>query len=615
MTARWMLATLLCGGLSLAQYTQLPRPTTVAAPDFSNSPRLTDLIRGGNIYLSLSDALALAMENNLDIELQRYALMAADAELNRAKGGGTLRGLNYVLLESPAGVGGPLSPLVTSPATATRTTSGTSVSTSNVALGALSSAQANLSMAGTVTQTNGTAVPLLDPSVNGVLSFNRQNALQSNITSNGTPDLITRVSAANAGIQQGFLSGAQATLGYNNTYQSLNSTKVSYSPYTLSTFGINITQPLLRGFGGRLNSRFIRMAANEQKISSLLFQQQLVATVYGVIRLYTDFQALYEDRRVKEESVAAAQKLYADIRTQVESGTTAPIELVRANALISTSKQDLINATGLLEEQEAILKNVLTRQGIRDAAVRAARIIPTDSLTIPETDTVQPVQDLISGAMANRPDLEQARLQVDNTRIGLSGSRNALLPQVDLVGTAQANGLAGSQNPLTATPDRTFLGGYGTLMGQVFSAQYPTVGIGIQVNLPLRNRVAEADYARDLIQYRQQQIRQHQLESQATLEIEDALIAMRRARASYEAAVQARILQQQSLETERLKYDAGVSTTYFVIQYENQLAQSKSTEVAAKSAYAKARAAVQRASGTILEENSISVEVVRRPSR
>jgi outer membrane protein TolC len=130
----------------------------------------------------------------------------------------------------------------------------------------------------------------------------------------------------------------------------------------------------------------------------------------------------------------------------------------------------------------------------------------------------------------------------------------------------------------------------------------------VQVTLPIRNRVAEADLARDELQLRQSQVRLRQLENEARLEVEDAVIAMRRARASYEAAVQARKYQQESLEAEQAKYEVGASTSFFVIQYESLLAQAKSTEVAAKSAYVKARAALERATGTILDAHQISLE-------
>jgi outer membrane protein TolC len=296
----------------------------------------------------------------------------------------------------------------------------------------------------------------------------------------------------------------------------------------------------------------------------------------------------------------------------VEEGTLAPVELTRAGALVFTSRQDLINAQGLLEEQEAILKTVLTRRGNEDVQVRAARIIPTDPLRIPDDDQTRPMEELIAQALARRPDLGQARFQIENAEIGLRGTRNALLPQVDLVGVMQNNALAGTSNPFVPGADANMLGGYGTALEQILARKYPTYGIGVQVALPLRNRVAEADLARDQIQLRQQQIRLRLIENQARLEVEDALIAMRRARASWQAAGEARRLQQESFAAEQAKFEVGASTSYFVIQYESLLAQARSTEVAARSAHAKARAALQRATGTILEENKISVAAAAR---
>ena len=576
--------------------------------NFQNSPRVHELIRAGTLYLSVQDAIALAIENNLDIELQRYSLPAAAADLLRAQGGGVVRGLNYTLAEVPVGVGGPLSPVVTNPATSGRATAGTSVATNALELGVLGTPQTNLSIQGSVPQSTGTAVPIFDPALVGQLNWTHQTAPQVNFGSYDTAALVTNTTTANAGIQQGFFTGAQASVNFNNNHQSLNALNSGFDPYTGSSLGLTVTQPLLRGFGGSLNRRFIRIAGDEQKITSLLFRQQLIATVYGVIRLYTDFVALYEDEKVKLETLRLAQKLLDDTKAQVEEGTLAQVEMTRANAQVFSTQQDLINARGLREEQEAILKNVLTRRGNEDPEVQGARVIPTDQLTLPEKDEIRPMQDLIADALANRPDLDQARLQIDISHISLAGARSLTQPEVDLVGVMQNNGLAGPASPFVANPYPGFIGGYGSTLDQVFTRKYPTYGIGVQVTLPIHNRVAEADLARDEIQVKQSEIRLRQLQNQARLEVEDALIAMRRARSSYEAAEQARKLQQESLEAEQAKFDVGASTAFFVIQYESLLAQARSTEVAAKSSYVKARAALQRATGSILDENHISFE-------
>ncbi len=582
--------------------------TGAPAVNFGNSQRVHDLVRAGNMYLSLQDALALALENNLDIELQRYALMVTRTEQLRTAGGGATRGVLFTVAEAPAGVGGPLSSLLTSPAVAGRATANSAVAANAVSLITLAGTTTNLSVQGAVPQSLGTAVPVFDPAVVGQLNWAHQTTPQLALSNTGFNTLVTDTTLANAGIQQGFASGGFAQFDFNNTRQSQNSLKNGYNPYTGSSLGINATQPLLRGFGRALNRRFIRIAANEQRLSSLIFRQQLIVTVYGVVRLYTDLVALYEDEKVKQETVRLAEKLYSDVKAQVEEGTLAPVELTRANAQIFSARQDLINAGGLREEQEAILKNVLTRQGHEDPEVRQARIIPTDTLNIPEKEEIRPVQDLMAEALVTRPDLAQAGVQIENSRIGLAGAKNATLPQVDLVGIAQNSGLAGLTNQFGPGIDGTFLSGYGGALGQIFTRKYPTYGIGLQVTLPIKNRIAEADLARDELQVRQSEIRLRQLQNQARLEVEDALIAIGRARASYDAAVQARVLQEQSLEAEQAKFEAGASTSFFVIQYASQLAQARSTEVVAKSSYLKAKAALDRATGTILDRNNISFD-------
>ena len=602
------LAILACAGTLFAQdqdKNKLPRMTFPL--NLQNSARVHDLLRAGNLYLSMQDALALTIENNLDIELQRYLLPIADAELLRSQGGGTLRGLNFTLAEVPTGVGGPLSPVETGAAIAGQAAPGVSVSSSATELGVLGAPQDNLSILGTVGQSNGTAVPSMDPAVVGLLNFTHQSTPETSLQSFGTNALVTNTTTANTGIASGFSTGATASLNFNNNHTNWNSLTSGFNPFNGSSLGVTVTQPLLRGFGNALNRRYIRIAGNERKITSLLFQQQLINTVYGVVRLYTDFVALYEDEKVKQETLTLAEKLQSDTQAQVEIGTLAVIEGTRANAQVASARLALINARGLREEEEAIVKNVLMRRN-DDPAIRDAHIIPTDTLAIPDQDELRPIQDLMGDAINHRPDLAQARLQIENSQIGLAGSRSATLPEVDLVGVMQNNGLSGTTSPLLPNAYPGYNGGYGSALEQLLARNYPTYGVGVQVTLPIHNRVAEADLARDEIQVKQQQVRVAQLQNQARLEVEDALIAMRRARASYQAAVEARRLQQESLTAEQAKFEIGTSTSFFVIQYQSLLAQAKSTEIAAQSSYAKARAALERATGNILDQNHISFD-------
>jgi len=571
--------------------------------DLTNSPRIRQLLRAGNIYLSLSDAIALGIENNLDIELQRYDMSMADSELLRAKGGGLLRGLIYTLAETPVGVGGPASPLVTNAASPTIETG--AVPTNPSELGVLVEPQDSLLMQETTALSNGSPIPLFDPALVYQLNWMHQTTPETNPGIIGANALVTNTTSFNGGYVQGFGPGTQLNVTYNNSRETLNSLNSFYSPFTSSNFGFTVTQPLLRGFGLAVNRRFIRIAKTEKKIADLLLQQQLIATVYGVVRLYTDLVALYEDVKVEEETLASAEQLYSDTKARVEEGTQAPIELTRANAQVYAIRQDVINARGLLEEQEAIVKNVITRRSSDDLEVLNARIIPTDSIDVPEKDEVRPIQDLLAQAFASRPDLKQAGLQIDISQVSLEGSRNNLLPEIDLVGVAQNNALAGRANPLVSTVDPTFIGSYGSALEQLVTRKYPTYGIGLNFNLPIRNRIAQADLARDEIQVRRTQIRFEQLRKQAQLEVEDALVAMRRARSSYEAALQSQALQQESLEAEQARFDVGASTSFFIVQYQSYLAQARSTVVVAKSSYLKARAALERSVGSILDDNHV----------
>lgn len=597
------------------------RAPHVSAPEFRNSDRIGRLLRAGKLYLTLQDAIALALENNLDIELERYVPGMADSDLLRAKGGGMLRGVPLTVSELPQGVGGPASPLLNTPASGVTTTS--SVPANLNELNSITALQTNSSIVGATPLATGPPVPVFDPALTGQLQWQHQTTPQPNAFVAGTNSLVGRTLTGNFGLQKGFALGTQISTSFNNNSQQTNSVRNSINPYTASNLGIAVIQPLLRGFGFDVNRRFIRIAKNNQRVSDLVFRQQIISTVAGVIRLYWDLVSLGEDVKVKQQTLALARKLYDDNQAKVEAGTLAPIELVRAQAQVAASREDLANSEGFQLQQELILKTILTRRGTADPVLREARIVALDPIDIPVREEVRPVQDLIEEARTSRPELESARLQIENSEISLKGSRNALLPQIDLFGIAQNSGLSGQPNrlslsdpganagtSLTVNPDQNYIGGYGTGLGQIFRRDFPTYGLGLQINLPLRNRLALGDVIRDEMQIRQTQVREQQLENQVRLEVESALISLHRARSAYEAAVDTRKLQEQSLEIELDKYANGLSTNFLVLQYQGYVAQARSTEVAAKGVYVKARAALERATGETLQNHNISIDEV-----
>lgn len=605
------------------RYADPYRPRHTPPVSFTDSSRLDSLIRAGNLYLSLRDAIALALENNLDVELQRFGRPIAATDTLRARGGGTLRGVGLTVSELASGIGGPGAPLLNVAANGS-VSGNSSILTSVSDTLPITGGTTNLSIANGTLST-GTLPPPFDPALVGNLNWQHQSTPQPNAFITGTPATIGRTATGGIGLDEGFSPGTQFRVNLNGANQTTNSSRLTYNPYTTSNLGVNLVQPLLRGFGIRVNRRFIRMAENQEKLSDLVFRQQVISTVSGVVRLYYDLVSLNEDRRVRRETLSLAEQFLENNRQQVQQGTLAPLEITRAQAFVAASRQDLANAEGFVAQQELILKAVLSHRGTASPQLANVSIIPTDPITIPDQEPIAPIQDLVSEAYLNRPDLQAARLQLTNSQISLEGSRNALLPQIDLVASFTVAGLAGQRNSLvtnsltpgtgtTVTPtiDTSTIGGFWTTLGQVFQSNYPTYGAGIQITLPLKNRVAQADFARDEIQVRQSEVRQRQLENQVRLEIDNALVTLHRARAALEAAIQSRMLQQQSLEMEQQRYAVGLSTTFLVTQYQSYTAQARSTEVAARSTYIKAQNALQRAVGSTLATYNVSVDEAYR---
>jgi len=581
-------------------------PKSVSETSFANSERIYSLVRAGQVYLSLNDALALALENNLDIELQRYGPAIADTDVARAVGGGTLRGVPLSVRELPAGVGGPGAPLLTS--VGGYTPSG-SISPNLGELGGIAQVETNLSVVGASSISAGPPLPVFEPTLTGRLDWNHQSNPQSQLSSYGVNPLWLDNLAGTFGFQKGFATGTSFTAGYTSQRYSANWTRPDYNPFTTATAGVTVTQRLLQGFHLAVNQRYIRIARNNRSVSENVFHQQVIATAASVIRLYWDLVSLYEDVRVKRDGLRVAEMLLENNRAQVESGTLAPIEVKRAQAEVARGRQDLNNSESLLIQQELVLKKVLTRNGLTDERLRGLRLVPLDRIEVPPQDNLGPVEELVAEAFRSRPDLEQARLQISNSEISLRASKNALLPSFDVVAGMQNNALAGQTNQLglVSPTDPFYLGGAGTLLSQLLARNFPNYGVGFQLNIPLSNRVAQADVVRDQLEIRQSRVRLHSIEQQVRLEIESALIAINRARTAYQAAVETRQLQQEALDAERERYAVGASTSYFVIQNQRDLSQARTTEVIARGNYAKARAALDRALGATLEKNKIQL--------
>ncbi len=562
-----------------------------------NTDRLANLIRQGKLYLSLHDAILLAVENNLDVEQQRYQLAMADTDVIRAKGGGVNRGLPLTVLQSPVGIGGPGSPLLNS-AASIGSVSPTASTVANVFdVNQLTEAQTNLSIQGTTPFSSGPPIPTYDPTLVGQLAWTH---LESIATLPFHP-VVTNNTFANLTLAQGFSTGTQFLVGATNASDILNLFGSQPDPFHRPNVVGSVVQPLLRGFGTDVNRRYIRIAENNLKVSRLVFRQQLTDLIFGISRLYYDLVSLNEDAKVKQETLATAQQLYEDDKSQVEVGTLAPLELTRVQALVSASKLDLTRARGLVLQQEAVVKSMISRTGTANTVLSGVRILPTDTIVVPETENSPPLPELITQGLANRSDLAQAAIQVKNAGITVKASRNQVRPEIDLIGTAMTRGNIGNNSIISVAPIPLPPSSPAGKQTHIYEA-------GIQVSIPFRNRVAQADAARDEIQLRQMQARLQQLENQVRDEIENALTALQVARPAYVAAVRSREYQEQLLDAERQKFSVGATTNFVIVQDESYLAQARSTEVVSRSIYIKARISLDRAIGSLLESANIELD-------
>ncbi len=573
--------------------------------------RLNGLIRDGKLYLSLHDALALVIENNLEVQIERYNLQLAETDIVRSSGGGSTRGIDFNIAQSPQGIGGPGSPLLNSSQTSTNPIAPTIDDLTG--LNSTAVTQNNLSQNGTQIYSAGPNIPYFDPSLIVESGYLRRSdiatigsAAGAGLPGTGTAETLNYVTA-NVAYLQGFSTGAQIQGTVNNDAQVIFSSQSQLNPFSTPSTSVTVIQPLLRGFGRGVNLRYLRIANLNRKISHLLFQQQLIDTVYGTSRLYYDLVSLGENVAVKQEALRAARKLYQDDKDQVDEGTLAPIELTRSQALVTSSEFDLVQAQGLYRQQEVILRNELIRPGAPAFRASFTSIVPTDHISVP--DQLEPfnVEQLEADGLSNRPDLAQAHLQVKSGEISTQGSHNNALAQLNAYANVETRGSAeqsydtlGSPGTgLVTIPQNLALGGLRT--ATIYQA-------GVQLTLPLRNRIAAADAARDVIQLRQSQARTERFEDQVREEVENSVIALQTAQAAYNAAVASRGYQEQLLDAERDKLAMGQSTNLLVVQNEAYLAQARSTEIVARSNWVKARIALDRALGNLLEKNNISLD-------
>jgi outer membrane protein TolC len=596
-------------------------PRHVAPPNLTNTPRLEELMHDGKLYISMNDAVTLALENNLDIAIARYNLNIADTDVWRAKAGSAILGVNSgVVQNTPGGGVGGLGTQV-----------GSGQGGTSVAAGGAGAGSGGLVVS---TLGSGPLITSFDPVLTGTLQIDHNTLLSSSIFTPLSPQNTT---TGNFSYQQGFAWGTNLSVGFNNTRQtSGNAPFTTLSPQLNSSFNFKLTQHLLQGFGFAPNTRYIQIAKNDREISDVAFRLQITTTVDQIENMYWDLVYAYENVRVQNDQLAFAQRTLSDTKKQVEIGTLAPIEVVRAQSTVASNQQTLTLALTNLQLEQLLMKNALSRTLV-DPVLADAEVIPTSTMELPAQEAVVPTQDLVTDALGHRPELAEARINLTNTGISNKAIRSALLPTVDLFAYYGGQGLGGSQNPTNlcanqpiseqeegfcAGPNSYYGGqtlipiaptvGYGGTLNQLINSTGPDKGAGININIPLRNRAAQATQVRSEFEYRQAQLRIQQIENQVRIEVRNAQFGVQQNRASVTSAQAAVDLARQSLDAEQKKYALGASTSTLVLQNDAALTQAEVTLVSAKALYEKAEVELDRAIGLLLDHAGILISDAER---
>jgi outer membrane protein len=580
----------------------VPRP--VDQPNLGNSPRIDALMHDGKIYLSINDAIALALENNLDLDIARYNLNIAEADLLRAKAGASILGVNTGIVQNTPGGGvGGLGGTVGSG------TGGTTVAAGGAGTGT----------SGLVSSTLGIGSPItsFDPQLTGTLQLDKNDTISASVFSPAPGGVIAQNTyTSNFAYTQGLQWGTTLTAGFNNTHLTTNNTASLLTPQLGSNFQLRATQNLLQGFGVLPNTRFIRIAKNNREISDVAFRLQIITTIDQVENMYWDLVYAYENVRVQQEALTYTQKALDDAKRQAQVGTVPPIQVVSAQSTVATGQQNLIVAQNNLQLQQLLMKNALSRS-IEDPILAEADVVPISTMQVPQEEPVIPIQDLINDALRHRAELVESRIDLRSRDISTKAVRNAMLPTLDAFVYYGGSGLGGDVNAQcrfngsACSPPPVFGGsnavGYGGTLNQLVNSTAPDKGVGLSLTIPLRNREAQANQVRSELEYRQAQVRQHQLENQVRIEVRNAQFDVKQNRAAVQAAQSAVDLAHQTFDADQQKLKVGLTTQTAILQDASVLTTSESNLVSAKAAYEKSRIELDRATGLLLDHAGIDI--------
>lgn len=573
-----------------------------AAPELqlTNSPDLAQLIRDGKLYLSLKDAIRLALESNLDLAIARYNLPIAEMDILRTKAGGVFRGVNAGVVQGTPGGG--IGGFGTGAPGAGA--GGTSAGAGGAGAGASGLVQSTLGV--------GTPVQSYDPTIVATIGAEHQTTPLANQRIYGVPLLQLNTGQANFGFAQAFATGSSISFEFNNNRQTTNSPFFNLSPALGSMYRFSFQQQLLSGFGFGPNLRYLRIAKNNKKISDIAFKDQVIATVTQIENIYWDLVNAYEQSRVNEKSLGFAQQSLENAGKQLQLESIPALDVMKAEAEVSKRDQELTVARTSLQLQELLMKNALTKS-LDDPVFETVSVVPTDTLQSTQiAPSDESTQELIQQALHNRPELAESDVDLVSRQISRKAARNALLPSLSLVAFYGGSGLAGPLNPVYNVPGvsnssnvpRDFSGA----LTNAFNNTAPDYYVGFNMNIPIRNRVAKADQYRSELEFRQAELRREELRKQIRIEVRNAEYALEQTAARVEAARKARDLAQRTFEITQKEQALGAGSTFQTMAAQRDLALSELDLVTALIVYQKAKVEVDRATGTTLDHNEIRLQ-------
>jgi outer membrane protein TolC len=568
----------------------------VPEPVLTNSPRLDRLIRDGKLYLSLKDAIDLALENNLDLAIARYNLPIADTDVLRTKAGGSFRGVNTGVVQGTPGGG--IGGFGTGAPGAGA--GGTTGGAGGAGAGASGLVQSTLGV--------GTPVSSYDPTLNVNMGIEHLTLPQSSNVLYDVPSLQLNTATVNALYTQAFSSGTSISFEFNNSRQTTNSPEIFLSPALNTYYRFTFQQQLLAGFGFGPNLRFLRIAKNNKKISDIAFKDQVIATVTQIENIYWDLVSAYEQASVNEQSLAFANQTLENAKKQLQLESIPEMDVMKAEAEVSRQDQGLTVARTNLQLQESLMKNALTKS-LDDPTLGEMPVVPTDRMQTAHTeaDATEPILDLIAEGLRNRPELLETDVDLANRQISRQAARNALLPTLSLVGFYGGSGLAGlvpSDVNVTSTVPTDLAGSW----QNAFNNSSPDYYVGLNLNIPFRNRVAKADQYRSELEYRQAGLRKEQLRKQIRIEVRNAQYALEQSRARVESARKARDLANRTFEITKKEQELGSGSSYQTMTSQRDLSMAELDLVTAMTIYQKARVELDRATGATLEHNGVLIQ-------